>query len=172
MQIENIVSSGSFNQEIDLQRLSESLDCIHYGHNRYPAAYARFDGHSITIYHTGKYIMPGMRSVEQTAEVFDKLKSMLSPYIDVSLSSDPIIRNIVASSNIGYDLDLRELCLKMYHGDLDAVYEPESFPGLILKTSEVTFNVFQSGKFLILGCTSIECALSSETLFKDLISNL
>ena len=35
------------------------------------------------------------------------------------------------------------------------VYEPEAFPGLILKAEECTFNVFASVKFLILGCTDV-----------------
>ncbi len=62
MKLENIVCSGSFNQKLDLIALSSSSEYIEYGKNRYPGAYIKFDGHSVTIYRTGKYIMPGMKS--------------------------------------------------------------------------------------------------------------
>ena len=97
---------------------------------------------------------------------------ILSKHIDVSKARVPEIRNIVASSNTGIKLNLQQLCMKLYPVNLDVIYEPESFPGLSLKTSNATFNVFQSGKFLILGCTSIAQVEDSERYFLSLITEL
>ena len=169
VKVENIVCSGSLNTSIDLLHLAEMCEYAVYGRNRYPAAYIKFDGHSVTVYRTGKYIMPGMRSLEDMETSFDKLLGILSPHIDISKAARPEIRNIVCSSNVGHDINLHDLYIRMISSNQDAVYEPESFPGLILKTSDSTFNVFQSGKFLILGCTDFNSVQKAESFFLDII---
>ncbi|MGN0130440.1 MAG: hypothetical protein ACI4CE_06045 [Methanomethylophilus alvi] len=172
MKIENIVCSGSFNQELNLRKLSEDCTYIEYGKNKYPGAYIKFDGHSITIYHTGKYIMPGMKSFEDLQKTFERMKKILTPYIDVSIIESPSIRNMVCSSNLSKSLNLNLLLIELINQDMDAVYEPEAFPGLILKTDECTFNVFSGGKFLILGCTSELQAKQNEESFIRLIEEI
>lgn len=165
------MSSGSLNTEINLKELSNQCEYVVYGKNRYPGGYVKFDGHSITIYRTGKYIMPGMTSFEEMASVFDKFVSILSSYLDVSKAKRPEIRNMVCSSVVGRPIDLNKLYLELISMDLDVIYEPESFPGLIMKNSNATFNVFKSGKFLILGVTSLEDAESSERYFLNLFDS-
>ncbi len=171
MQIENIVSSGSFNQELNLKELSK-IDCIEYGKNKYPGAYIKFNGHSVTIYHTGKYIIPGMRSFEELEETFTEIKNILSPYLDVSLFSEPEIRNLVCSSEVGHPLNLALVLIELINKDIDSSYEPESFPGLIVKTEDCTYNVFASGKFLILGCKSTERVMEAEMWFLGLLKEI
>lgn len=172
MKIENIVSSGSFNQPIDLHKLSSNCSYIEYGKNRYPGAYLKFDGHSVTIYRTGKYIMPGMRSFQDMRQTFKRVKEILSPFTDVTLFAEPEVRNMVCSSQTKHELNLNNIYLELISRELDAVYEPETFPGLILKTQDCTFNVFSSGKFLILGCTNEMQATVAEQYFLDLIDSL
>ena len=72
----------------------------------------------------------------------------------------------------GYELNLNNIYLELISQELDAIYEPEAFPGLILKTQDCTFNVFSSGKFLILGCTNEMQATVAEQYFLDLIDSL
>lgn len=98
--------------------------------------------------------------------------SILSPYVDISKAVGPEIRNIVCSARVGSELNLSRLYLELSQMDYDVVYEPESFPGLILKIEDITYNVFQSGKYLILGCLSVSSALDSEKVFQSLISDL
>lgn len=171
MKIENIVCSGSFNQVLDLKLLSKD-DHVEYGKNKYPGAYIKFNGHSVTLYRTGKYIMPGMRSFDDVRQTFEDVKCVLSPYVDVSKFSYPEVRNIVCSSQCEEPLNLNIMFIEMLSHDLDVIYEPEAFPGLIYKTEECTFNIFQSGKFLILGCTSEEQAVKCEQNFFALIKTL
>ncbi|MBE6522525.1 MAG: hypothetical protein E7Z62_05290 [Thermoplasmata archaeon] len=164
MKIENIVCSGALNCRIDLKKLSDECKYFVYGRNRYPGGYLKFDDHSITVYSTGKYIMPGMRSMDDARQSFEKMREILGEHIDVSKAEYPEIRNIVASSNYSFGIDLAKFYIWLLSSGYDVVYEPESFPGLILKTESATFNIFQSGKFLILGCVDVESIKSSESL--------
>ncbi len=97
------------------------------------------------------------------------MKEILSPYADISLFSYPEIRNMVCSSKARHEINLGKLYIELISRDMDAVYEPEGFPGLILKTHDCTYNVFSSGKFLILGCTSETQAETAERFFLDLV---
>ncbi len=168
MKIENIVCSGSFNQPLDLIQLSSDCALVEYGKNRYPGAYLKFDGHSVTIYRTGKYIMPGMKSFEDVDRTFSRMKEILAPFTDISLFSEPEVRNMVCSSNAGHMLNLGRMLTELLSEDMDVVYEPEAFPGLILKAEGCTFNVFASGKFLILGCTDEGWAIKCENFFLEI----
>ncbi len=63
---------------------------------------------------------------------------------------DYVITNMVASVNLGIDLDLYELTSQMKNIE----YEPEQFPGAIMKLSnpKATILVFKNGKIVIVGC--------------------
>ncbi len=172
MKIENIVCSGSFNQELDLSELSNKCNYVEYKKTRYPGAYIKYNNHSITIYRTGKYIMPGMKSFDDIEQTFDDVKNILSPFTDVSKFSSPSVKNMVCSSQIDNPLNLNIMFIEMLSHDLDVMYEPEAFPGLIYKTNDSTYNIFQSGKFLILGCTSKEKAEKCEKEFLTLLKSL
>jgi transcription initiation factor TFIID TATA-box-binding protein len=65
-----------------------------------------------------------------------------------------VIQNIVASSNVGIELDLTALALDLK----DAEYEPESFPGLVyrLKDPKSATLLFRSGKLVCTGSRSLE----------------
>ena len=172
VKVENIVCSGSLNTSVDLSHLAETCEYAVYGRNRYPAAYIKFDGHLVTVYRTGKYIMPGMKSLKDMETSFNRLLEILLPHVDIKKATRPEIRNIVCSSTVEHAINLHNLYIRMISSNLDVVYEPESFPGLILKTSDSTFNVFQSGKFLILGCTDFDSVQKSESFFLNIVEEL
>ncbi|HSA35524.1 MAG TPA: TATA-box-binding protein, partial [Methanomassiliicoccales archaeon] len=64
------------------------------------------------------------------------------------------IQNVVASANLGTELDLTELALNLN----GAEYEPETFPGLIfrLKEPKTATLLFRSGKLVCTGATNLE----------------
>jgi transcription initiation factor TFIID TATA-box-binding protein len=171
VKIENIVCSGTLNQEINLMDLSRA-GVIEYDPEMYHAGYIKTNGHSITLYRTGKYIMPGMKSFEDMKDTFDKVCSILSTVLDEGRFSAPAVRNMVCSSIAPYPLDLERMFIELLNRDYQVSYEPESFPGLILRTEGCTFNVFASGKFLILGCTEQSVAESSEAYFLELAEEI
>ena len=165
---ENIVCSGSFNQPINLSLLAKE-GVIEYDPEMYHGGYIKMKNHSVTIYRSGKYIMPGIKSSEDAAETFAKMKEILAPHLDTALFDEPCIRNMVCSAYAGHELILSRLYLDLIREDYDAVYEPEAFPGLILKMDNCTYNVFSSGKYLILGCITVDQANLAEQKFLSLI---
>lgn len=60
------------------------------------------------------------------------------------------IENIVASANLGMELDLYALARKVP----DIEYEPEQFPGAILKirSPKSSLLLFKNGKIICTGC--------------------
>ena len=170
VKIENIVCSGSFNQPLNLLELSRSGD-VEYDPEMYHGGYIKTNGHSVPLYRSGKYIMPGMKDMDDVRATFAQVKEILEQFCDTSLFSEPEIRNMVCTSNVGRSLDLATLFIELINEGYDASYEPESFPGLILKEEDVTFNIFSSGKFIILGCKSEASAQESESRVLNLINS-
>ena len=69
------------------------------------------------------------------------------------VSLTPIVRNIVATLNIGKKLNLNSLVQNLSK----SIYEPDQFPGLIFRTPDSgTFLIFSSGKIVITGVKSEE----------------
>ena len=170
MKIENIVCSGSLNCQLDLKDLSNKCPSVQYGVKRYPGAYLTVDGYKTTLYRTGKYIMQGLKSFDEIEPEFQRICGVLSEYVELSSPELPSIRNMVCSSDYGRELDLHLVYSELLITDYDVQYEPECFPGMILRIEGITFNVFQSGRFIILGCTSKVCAIQAEKRILTLFS--
>ena len=64
------------------------------------------------------------------------------------------IENIVASANLGVELDLYAIAQDVR----DVEYEPEQFPGAILKLKDprASLLLFKNGKIICTGCKSEE----------------
>ena len=67
---------------------------------------------------------------------------------------DFVITNIVASASLGLELDLYALASKIK----EIEYEPEQFPGAILKFKEpkASLLLFKNGKVVCVGCKKRE----------------
>ncbi|RBI59360.1 TATA-box-binding protein [halophilic archaeon] len=71
-----------------------------------------------------------------------------------SISKFIQVENVVASSNIGQELDLESLA-----EDLESVdYDPDNFPGLIyrIQDPQATILIFRSGKVVCTGAKSVD----------------
>jgi transcription initiation factor TFIID TATA-box-binding protein len=65
----NVVASGSLGIELNLERVAEDLGSnAEYDPDKYPGMYLRFaeDGPLITVYRTGKFIITGADSKEES----------------------------------------------------------------------------------------------------------
>ena len=70
VEVVNVVASGSLGIELDLEAIAGELDSIvDYDPDKYPGAYFRFGDSDplITLYRTGKYIITGASSKEESA---------------------------------------------------------------------------------------------------------
>src|SRR5437899_10636972 len=64
------------------------------------------------------------------------------------------IENVVASTSLGHELDLKAIALGLGGSE----YEPEQFPGLIyrIKEPKTAILLFRSGKVVCTGAKSLE----------------
>ena len=154
LKIVNIVASGSFNQKVDLNALSAIGDKYSYDPEMYQGGYIQLSSAKVTVYRTGKYIFTGIKSPESLSSLWEELVSILFTHLDVSLFEPPVIKNMVAQTELGFPLNLGKLIVQLK--DENAEYEPEVFPGLMWKTEFGSANMFQNGKIMLLGCNSIE----------------
>ncbi|MBN2454720.1 TATA-box-binding protein, partial [Candidatus Woesearchaeota archaeon] len=76
--------------------------------------------------------------------------------IKITIKPEIKIQNIVASGNVGMDLNLNTLAMKLKNTE----YEPEQFPGLVYKLTDpeikATFLLFSNGKVVCTGTKSEE----------------
>lgn len=150
----NIVVSGSLGQRIDLNELAE-LGLIEYDPNYYHGGYLPIrNGVKATIYHSGKYIIPGIKKLDDIKTLFEIMKQKLSPHLDVSKMTPPRIQNLVVSGKLDCDnIGLEDLAMSLPNVE----YNPEQFPGIILKLSKNgTVLLFSTGRFVIAGARSID----------------
>ena len=156
VQIVNVVATASVNQPMDFEKLRMYSEIFHdsdvYGGR---VAYFRtktMHG-KVSIFLSGKMISVGTKSEEQAQKELHMAKQFLfdNSFIkDVELH--PCIQNLVVTVDFEHALNLEELSQKTR-----AIYEPEQFPGAILRISQpfkTSVLIFASGKIVITGLKS------------------
>ena len=156
-EIVNLVATADFKHPVELHEIS-SLEYIIYDKKIYGGRVAYLktpDMHGkVTIFPSGKMISIGTKSQEQAQEDLDfTVKYLEHASIIKPVKVKAKIRNIVAlleTEHIGY--------LEEFAETYGAMYEPEQFPGAILRLEDTnaTYNVFASGKIIISGTRSIK----------------
>lgn len=107
----------------------------------------------VAIFPSGKMISVGTRSIKEAIRELNLVAKALKAGM-----TEPKIRNIVATADLGYGVDLERISLI---GEMMTVYEPEQFPGAIIKISLgedkiATILLFASGKLVCLGLKKLE----------------
>lgn len=155
MEIVNLVCSGDLHQSLDLTILSELGDSIsQYNPAHYHGAYLKIGPRKITLYKSGKYIIYGLKSLEEVDLYYNKMVEIIRPFFNKLLFSPPKIQNIVMMEDINQTINLIQLIER--NTSLSFEYEPEQFPGLIYKTKIGTALIFSSGKVIFSGLKCIE----------------
>ena len=157
IEIVNIVTSGTLGQKINLLKLSQSLpDIFSYDPESYHGGYLKLSKYTATVYSSGKYIIPGVKSFDDIDTNYDEMTKLLETVIDTSLIQKAEVKNLVACSFIGHDLDLSHLFMDLVsETDYEVSYEPEVFPGMCVKTDKGSSNIYRNGKYLLLGATDM-----------------
>ena len=154
--IVNVVATAALNQRLDLDELGKFRDILHdaaiYGGR---VAYFKSPNMSgkVSIFASGKMISVGTKSEKEAAHELECVKDFL---VKKGFVKPTILRqktqNIVVMINFGESINLEELA-KNY----GIIYEPEQFPGGILRIKEpykTTVLVFASGKVIVSGLRS------------------
>ena len=165
--IENIVASGELKIELDLYSLAYKLKDIEYEPEQFPGAILKLKEpkSSLLLFKNGKVICTGAKTEELIKKAILKAFKLVSPYSKTPppkrfvVSYD--VQNIVASGELNVSLDLYTLTQKFKQIE----YEPEQFPGAILKLKEPKSSLllFKNGKVICTGCkteTEVKKALA------------
>ena len=155
--IVNVVATADLRQKVDLIQISKLPHTIHdpeiYGGRVAYLKTPNMHG-KVTIFPSGKLISVGSKSREQAQTDLDfTVETLISSGLINPIMVDADVRNIVAVTNVGRSIDLKNLA-----ESVNGIYEPEQFPGMIIKNlnPKATYLVFSSGKVIITGCINEE----------------
>ena len=108
----------------------------------------------VSLFDSGKMISIGTNNIERAfSELKLALKFLVNRKFIKNINIHPKIRNIVILADFGRTISIEELSEKA-----NTIYEPEQFPGLILRVIEphkATVLVFSSGKVVIAGLKEV-----------------
>ena len=144
------------------------LDGAEYDRERFPGLIYRLDKPktAMLLFESGKIVCTGAKGVDQVYTaintVLDNLKKLK---FDIGDKVDVFIQNIVATYDLGKDLNLNTIAITLGLEHIE--FEPEIFPGLVYRHDEpkVVMLLFGSGKVVCTGAKSVEA-------IRDAIYNL
>ena len=154
--IVNVVATAALNQELDLDELGKFRGILHdseiYGGRVAYFKTSNMKG-KVSLFASGKMISVGTTSEKEAFHELEYVKEFLvEKGFTKPIRLQPKIRNMVVTADFGESVDLEELSK-----NCKMIYEPEQFPGGILKIEEpykITVLIFASGKAVIPGLRS------------------
>lgn len=163
LDIVNVVSSGSLSAELDLTQIAEDLNSItEYNPDEYSGMYFRIEDELplITLYRTGKYIVTGADSKEESFSTRERFLNLLADHGIIKTPEDDWfkIQNYVCKGDFEQSLNLNALAVGL---GLDSTeYEPEQHPGLIYRPEGAPCVVllFTTGQVIITGSSDLDKA--------------
>jgi transcription initiation factor TFIID TATA-box-binding protein len=167
VEIQNVVASVSFDQQLDLETISRTLPTAKYNPEEFPGViyHARKPKASMLIFSSGKIVCSGMKSERQAKRAASNIAYELKNN-GIVLIREPFveIENIVASADLGVKLSLEDLAYTLE----GTFYDPEQFPGLIyrLREPKATFIIFTTGKVVCTGVRRKRDALKALEVLK------
>lgn len=150
--IENVVASVVFNQSFDLDEIAATMPNVEFDPERFPGLVYRLKSPKTAtlVFNTGKMVCTGAKSEKEARRAVHKIVKLVNE-AGINMSRKPIItvQNIVASANLGAELNLELAAMRLEN----TLYEPEQFPGLIyrMRDPKVVILLFGSGKLVITG---------------------
>ena len=175
IKIANIVATTTIATELNLGDISLAVPDTRYDKGRFPGLIMQINEPKTTflLFQNGKVVIIGAKSTDDLSIAAQKLCEKITKYgFKVSVESDISIKNIVATDDIGTEVNLMDVALSL--GLENVEYEPEQFPGLVYWCNEhlAVFLIFNSGKFVCLGTKSLEQASNAIGAFTSKIHSL
>jgi len=157
IRIENVVSSVTLNQRIDLNAVVKGNPLVEYRPEKFPGLVFRLKRPktAILIFSTGKMVCTGAKSEKESKRAVLKVVRELKKSGIIIISKPEIkVVNIVASANLLGRIELEDCAYSLGR----TMYEPEQFPGLIYRMDDpkVVILLFASGKLVCTGATKEE----------------
>ncbi len=161
IKIENVVASTQIGENIDLNKIAKEIKDSEYKPKQFPGLVLRTRDPKAAalVFRSGKVVCTGSKSVEDARRAVKQIVKMLKE-IGIPVIDDPDVKvqNIVASADLGVDLNLNAIAIGLGLENIE--YEPEQFPGLVyrLDNPRVVVLIFGSGKMVVTGGKSPEDA--------------
>ena len=172
VKIENIVASTKFAEKLDLDMIAQSLEEAEYEPEQFPGLVYRLkDPKTATLlFRSGAANCTGAKTIEDVHKTVDIISEKLKKLgVKVHKNLEIIVQNMVATADLGGDLNLDEVAVAF--GLENVEYEPEQFPGLVYRVKEpkVVMLLFGSGKIV---CTGGRKTEDVSTAVEDLSEKL
>jgi len=154
--IVNVVATAALGQRVDLAELGKHQQILHdseiYGGRVAYFRSPRFNG-EVTIFASGKMISVGTKSEAEAFRALECAKEFLvkEGFIEAA-TLEKKIQNMVLVADLGKEVNLEDLAQNS-----KMIYEPEQFPGGILRIEEpsrATVLIYASGKAVFAGLKS------------------
>lgn len=173
--VSNIVGSTSLESSLVLEKSAGKLQNTEYNPETSPTLIYRPNGKDVTIlaHSTGRLTILGADDKDELMDGFQSfVDSVNDSEMNLTILSQQIsINNVVATSDLGRELDLSTVAVSL---ELESVeYAPEQFPGLIYRTEvNPTVLIFNSGKCVITGAKTYAQVLDAYLEVTDKLSSI
>lgn len=172
MEIVNIVATVTLDQPLDLAKLRELLPGSKMPATRSPWLQYRLqpENYYIPFYKSGKFLVNGLRSVDSLLPVADRVISILNTAgLDVTATAITV-HNIVVVDSLEGPMPMERLFETLLALGERVEYEPEQFPGLIVKRGGASFLLIPTGKLVVAGLKRNGEILPAIESFRNLVA--
>jgi len=170
IRIENVVASAAVDAEIDLDKVAATLSNAEYEPEQFPGLVLRLTDPkaAILVFSSGKMVCTGAKKPKMVRVAIEKtIKQLKGAGITIRGKATITVQNIVASSDLGVELNLDKIAFSLQNAE----FEPEQFPGLVFRVFDpkVVFLLFRSGKIVCTGAKKqVDVARGVEKLIVEL----
>jgi len=152
MKIVNIVATVILSEPLDLHYVHQHLPGSKFPKNGAPWLQYRIkpENYYTTFYKSGKFLITGITSPEEILPLANRIVEILKEH-NVNAEITAIkIHNYVVIDSIDHKIQFDKLITALRNDNIE--YEPEQFPGMIIREGGHSFLVFSSGKIPDLPC--------------------
>tara|TARA_R110002096_G_scaffold6278_8_gene28970 strand:- start:519 stop:1079 length:561 start_codon:yes stop_codon:yes gene_type:complete len=177
----NIVASTRYASKLDVNTIADLLE-IDFEQEQFPGMVYRIAEPKVCVllFRSGKAVVTGAKNVESIDIAFKLLREDLLKHgfeLWDEADCESVLHNIVVTCDICEDVDIEKINLSKLMLLLPfekTEYEPEQFPGLIYRLSDlgVVYLIFSSGKCVITGSSDFQTAKDAEVEIKKQLNEL
>lgn len=158
IKVVNLVITTDLKHKLQLEKIASTLPNVEYNPEQFPGLVIRIKEPktSALLFSSGKVVCTGAKDIASANQSIHNIIDLLKK-VDIEITISPAlkIQNLVGAGELGFDLDLNYLAMKLRNVE----YEPEQFPGLVYKIKipfHASFLLFSNGKIVCTGTKSEE----------------
>jgi transcription initiation factor TFIID TATA-box-binding protein len=166
VKVVNVVVKMNLPGRADLIKLTGAVPNARYSPKDFPAAVVKdyeHDGERVSflVFSSGAVVCTGGKDPERAKKAAKAFaKALMEKGVVERGEVEPSVENIVAMFSLGARVDLERASQAMEN----VMYEPEMFPGMLIRVGKKAVLVFHSGKGIVAGARSVE---EAEAIARD-----